>query len=76
MSSKTMYHVLIDGLVAVSPLVLQKTRPCNVDIFCGGEEAPQVRRPLPTCAHFEQQNYGNGAQKRWLIARHGVIGSS
>lgn len=24
-----------------SPLVLQKTRPCNVDIFCGGEEAPQ-----------------------------------
>ena len=45
-----MYHVLIDGLVAVSPLVLQKTRPCNVDIFCGGEEAPQVRRPRPGCA--------------------------
>lgn len=24
-----------------SPLVLQKTRPCNMDIACGGEEAPQ-----------------------------------
>ena len=39
--------------------MLQKTRPCNVDVACGGEEAPQERysNAIDYCNNDKRYNH-------------------